>query len=168
MEAIFKRKSVRKYEDRAVEKEKIEKLLRAIMQAPSAVNQQPWEVIVIENKETLKKLSEMSPYSKMVADSPVTFILAANKNNLKVPSAWQQDMGAATQNLLLEAVELELGGVWLGTATSDDTMEFVRKLFDLPENILPFSVVPIGYPDQQNSDVIDRFNKEKVHYEGWK
>ena len=103
MEAIFKRKSVRKYQDRPVEKEKIDKLLKAIMQAPSAVNQQPWEVIVIENKETLKKLSEMSPYSKMVESSAVTFVLAANKDNLKVASAWQQDMGAATENHLVES-----------------------------------------------------------------
>ena len=168
MEAIFKRKSIRKYQDRPVEKEKIEKLLRAIMQAPSAVNQQPWEVIVIENKETLKKLSEMSPYSKMIEGSAVTFVLAANSENLKVPSAWQQDMGAATENLLLQAVELELGGVWLGTATTEDNMDFIRKFFDLPENILPFSVVPIGYPDQDNNSFIDRFNKDKVHYEGWK
>ena len=138
------------------------------MQAPSAVNQQPWEVIVIENKETLKKLSEMSPYSKMIEGSAVTFILVANKEKLTIPSAWQQDMGAATENLLLEAVELELGGVWLGTATSEDTMEFVRKLFDLPENILPFAVVPMGYPDQQNDNIIDRFNKDKVHYEAWR
>jgi len=168
MEAIFKRKSIRKYQDRPVEKEKIEKLLRAIMQAPSAVNQQPWEVIVIENKETLKKLSEMSPYSKMIEGSAVTFVLAANSENLKVPSAWQQDMGAATENLLLQAVELELGGVWLGTATSEDNMDFIKDFFYLPENILPFSVVPIGYPDQDNNSFIDRFNKDKVHYEGWK
>jgi len=168
MEAIFNRRSIRKYQDKPVEKEKIEKLLKAIMQAPSAVNQQPWEVIVVENKETLKSLSEMSPYSKMVADSPVAFVLVANSDNFKVPSAWQQDMGAATENLLLEAVELGLGGVWLGTAVSEENMNFVRKIFDLPENILPFSVVPVGYPDGQNHNFVDRFNKDKVHYEGWK
>jgi len=77
-------------------------------------------------------------------------------------------MGVATENLLLEAVELDLGAVWLGTATSEDNMEFVRKLFDLPENILPFSVVPIGYPDQETENIVDKFNKDKVHYEGWK
>ena len=168
MEAIFNRRSIRKYQDKPVEKEKIEKLLKAIMQAPSAVNQQPWEIIVVENKETLKSLSEMSPYSKMVADSPVAFVLVANSDNFKVPSAWQQDMGAATENLLLEAVELGLGGVWLGTDVAEENMNFVRKIFDLPENILPFSVVPVGYPDGQNHNFVDRFNKDKVHYEGWK
>ena len=102
MDAISNRRSIRKYQDRRVENEKIENLLRATMQAPSAVNQQPWEIIVVENKDTLKELSEMSPYSKMVEDAPVAFVLVANSDNFKMPSAWQQDMGAATENLLLE------------------------------------------------------------------
>jgi nitroreductase len=76
-------------------------------------------------------------------------------------------MGAATQNLLLEAVELGLGAVWLGTAVSEGNMNFIRETFDLPENILPFAVVPIGYPDGQENTFIDRFNKDRVHYERW-
>jgi nitroreductase len=167
MEAIFNRTSIRKYKEKAVEKEKIEKLLRAAMQAPSAVNEQPWEFIVIENKETLNKLSGMSPYSKMVANSAVTFIIVANKDKLKVADAWQQDLGAATENLLLEATYLGLGAVWLGTAVSEENMNFVKKLFKLPENIIPYAVVPVGYPDQ-NSTVVDRFNEDSVHYENFK
>ena len=167
MEAIFNRTSIRKYKEKPVEKEKIEKLLRAAMQAPSAVNEQPWEFIVIENKETLNKLSGMSPYSKMVAKSAVTFIIVANKDKLKVADAWQQDLGAATENLLLEATYLGLGAVWLGTAVSEENMNFVKKLFKLPENIIPYAVVPVGYPDQ-NSTVVDRFNEDSVHYENFK
>ncbi len=164
MEAIFNRTSIRKYKEKPVEKEKIEKLLRAAMQAPSAVNEQPWEFIVIENKETLNKLSGMSPYSKMVANSAVTFVIVANKDKLRVSDAWQQDLGAATENLLLEATYLGLGAVWLGTAVSEENMNFVKKLFKLPENIIPYAVVPVGYPDQ-NSTVVDRFNEDSVHYE---
>ena len=167
MEAIFNRTSIRKYKEKPVEKEKIEKLLRAAMQAPSAANEQPWEFIVIENKETLNKLSGMSPYSKMVAKSAVTFIIVANKDKLKVADAWQQDLGAATENLLLEATYLGLGAVWLGTAVSEENMNFVKKLFKLPENIIPYAVVPVGYPDQ-NSTVVDRFNEDSVHYENFK
>ncbi len=167
MEAIFNRTSIRKYQDKPVEKEKIEKLLRAAMQAPSAVNEQPWEFIVIENKETLSKLSGMSPYSKMVANSAVTFIIVANKAKLKVADAWQQDLGAATENLLLEATYLGLGAVWLGTAVSEENMSFVKELFNLPENIVPYAVVPVGYPDQK-STFVDRFNKDSVHYDSFK
>lgn len=167
MDTIFNRRSIRKYQDKPVEKEKIEKLLRAAMQAPSAANQQAWEFIVVENKDTLNKLSEMSPYSKMVSNSAVTFVVAANKDNFKVATAWQQDLGAATENLLLEASYLGLGAVWLGTAVSEENMKFVTDLFKLPDNILPFAVIAVGYPDQKNT-FIDRFDEKKVHYENWK
>lgn len=167
MEEIFNRRSIRKFKDQAVEPEKIDKLLRAAMQAPSAANQQPWEFIVVKDKEALGRLSRVSPYSKPVAGSAVTFVLLANENELKIPSAWQQDMAAATQNLLLEATHLGLGGVWFGVATSDDTMKSVRNLYDLPEAIKPFALVSVGYPDGQKNEFTDRYKAEKVHEEKW-
>lgn len=94
MEVIFNRRSIRKYEDKPVEREKIEKLLRAAMQAPSAGNQQPWEFIIVEDKERLKKLSEASPYSKMVANSPVTVVLLSREEGVKFPPCIPQDMGS--------------------------------------------------------------------------
>jgi len=168
MQAIFDRRSIRKYEDRPVEKEKIEKLLRAAMQAPSAANQQPWEFLVIEDKEVLNKLAQTSPYSKMVASSAVTIVLLSRKEGLLVPSCVPQDMGAASENLLLEAVELGLGAVWLGIASIPDRMEFIKKLFDLPENIEAFALIPVGYPDGQKNKFVDRFDEARVHYGTWK
>ncbi len=167
METIFNRRSIRKYENRPVEDEKIEKLLRAAMQSPSAANQQPWEFIVVKNKDTLKKLSEMSPYSKMVGSAGVAFVALANSENLKVSSAWQQDMGATVENLLLEAVNLDLGAVWLGVATAEESMDYIKKLFNLPENIKPFALIPVGYPEGQKNIFVDRFDEKKVHYETW-
>lgn len=166
MEIINIRRSIRTYKEIKVENEKINKLLRAAMQAPSAFNQQAWEFIVVENKETLKKLSEMSQYSKPIEKSPVTIIVLANKDNMTVPECWQQDLGAATENLLLEAVELDLGGVWMAAAPFEDRMNYVREIFDLPENILPYSVIPVGYPEEENK-FIDRYDDNKVHYERW-
>ncbi|MFT5872331.1 MAG: nitroreductase [Clostridium sp.] len=168
MQAIFNRRSIRKYEDRPVEKEKIEKLLRAAMQAPSAANQQPWEFLVIEDKEVLNKLAQTSPYSKMVASSAVTFVLLSRKEGLLAPGCVPQDMGAAAENLLLEAVELELGAVWLGIASIQDRMEYIKKLFKLPENIEPFALIPVGYPDGQENKFVDRFDETRVHYGTWK
>ncbi|MCT4584639.1 MAG: nitroreductase family protein [Peptostreptococcaceae bacterium] len=166
MEAINKRRSIRTFKDLKVEKEKIEKLLRAAMQAPSAYNQQAWEFIVIEDKKSLKELSEMSQYSKMIKDSAVTIIILGNKEKMVVPECWQQDLGAATQNLLLEAVELDLGGVWMAGAPFDDRMTFIKDMFNLPQNILPYSVVSVGYPKGENK-FIDRYDTNKVHYEKW-
>lgn len=166
MEIINKRRSIRSYKDIKVEKEKIEKLLRAAMQAPSAFNQQAWEFIVVEDKETLKKISNMSPYSKAVESSPLTFIVLANRDNMKVPECWQQDLGAATENLLLEAVELGLGGVWMAVAPIEERISYIKDMFNLPENIIPYSVIPVGYPVDEPK-FIDRYDSNKVHYEKW-
>ncbi len=165
MQEIFNRRSIRKFEDRPVEKEKIDKLLRAAMQAPSAANQQPWEFIVAEDKEVLNKLSQMTPYSKPVASSAVTFILLANCGNLMIPTAWQQDLGAAAENILLEATHLDLGAVWLGVAVSDSSMAYITDLYSLPDTVKPFALIAIGYPDGQKNEFIDRYKAEKVYYE---
>lgn len=168
MEAIFNRRSIRKYEEKPVEKEKIEKLLRAAMQAPSAANQQPWEFIVVEDKTGLKKLSETSPYAAMVANSAVTFVLLSRKEEIPIPEITDQDMGAAAENILLEAVHLGLGAVWIGIAPVEEKMNAVKDMFSLPDSIEAFALIAVGYPDDQKNVFIDRFDKARVHYENWK
>ncbi len=166
MESIFTRRSIRKYEEKVVEKDKIEKLLRAAMQAPSAGNQQPWEFLVVENKETLGKLSEISPYATMLKEAPLAIIVLSNEEKMKFPEYWQQDLGAATQNILLEAVELGLGAVWLGVAPLKDREDFIRKIFNLPHNITPFNIIVLGYPkDPQINKFVDRYEENRVHFE---
>lgn len=168
MNAIYIRRSIRSYKEQIVEKEKIDKLLRAAMQAPSAGNQQPWEFIVVQNKNTLEKLSHLSPYAKPVARAPLALVLLANMEGLRFPENWEQDMSAATQNILLEAVELGLGAVWLGVAPNKDRMDYVKKLFNLPEKVKPFCVLAIGYPALgQENKFIDRYDESRVRYEKW-
>lgn len=103
MDVIFNRRSIRRYKDQAVEQEKIDKILRAAMQAPSAVNQQPWEFIVVRDKENLKKLAGISAYSRMVADAPLAIVVLGNEARMRLQHNWEQDLSAATQNILLEA-----------------------------------------------------------------
>lgn len=167
MKEIFNRRSIRKFTNKPVEKEKIEKLLRAAMQAPSAANQQPWEFIVVEGEEALKELAQTSPYAKPVESSGVTFVLLADTRTYRVPSAWQQDMSAAAQNLLLEAVHLDLGGVWLGVSTSQEIADNVSKFYALPEYIVPFALLAVGYPNEQENVFVDRYVPEKIHYGAW-
>jgi nitroreductase len=163
MNSIFTRRSIRKYLNKPVESEKVEQLLKAAMQAPSAGNQQPWEFIVVQDKELLRKLSLTSPYAGPVKEALVAIVVLGNKENIKFPEYLQQDLSAATQNLLLQAVELELGAVWLGVAPLEERMKYITELFDLPESILPFAVVPVGYPEIENK-YIDRYEKAKIHY----
>lgn len=167
MEEIFIRRSIRKFTDQPVEPEKIDKLLRAAMQAPSAANQQAWEFIVVQDRENLKMVAETSPYAKPAAGSAVTFVLLADENKMKVPTGWEQDMGAAAENMLLEAVHLGLGGVWFGVATAEPVVQNVRKLFALPDNIRPFAFISVGYPDGQKNQFVDRYQVDRVHHEKW-
>lgn len=163
MNNIMKRQSIRKYLDKPVEQEKIELMLKAGMQAPSAANQQPWEFLVITDKEKLQQLGEMSPYAKPAANCGVAFVLIGNLDKAHFPGSWQQDMAAAAENILLEAADLELGGVWLGTAPEQDRMDFISHLFDLPKNLKPFCLLSIGYPDESR-ELVERYDPTRVHY----
>lgn len=166
MNSIFTRRSVRKYSGREVEDEKLDRILRAAMQAPSAVNQQPWEFIVIKNKETLKKLADISIYATMLKEASAAVIILGNKDMMIVPEKASQDLSAATENLMLEAVELGLGTVWIGVDPDVDKIEFITKMFDVPENVKPYSLISIGYPADENANkFIDRYKAERVHYE---
>lgn len=166
MENIFTRRSIRKYENRQVEKEKIEKLMRAAMQAPSAGNQQPWEFLVIENKESLVKLSKVSPYAGMLAEAPLAIIVLSNAEKMRFPEYWQQDLSAATQNILLEAVELGLGSVWLGISPLKEREDFIKEIFNLPPQITPFNIIVLGYPSEgQENKFVDRYYELRVHFE---
>lgn len=168
MNTIFNRRSIRRFSNRKVEDEKIEKMLRAAMQAPSAGNQQPWEFIVIQDRDKLERLSKFSPYASMTRNASVAFVFLANTEKLNYPENWEQDMGAATQNLLLEAVDLSLGAVWLGVAPVIERIMTIKQIFNLPENIKPYSVVPVGYPAEgAENRFIDRFDKDRIHYENY-
>ena len=97
MNSIFHRISVRKYEDRPVEKEKIMEILRAGMQAPSACNQQPWEFYVVTDKEKIQKLSKVTPYTGCATGAPVVIVPVYRTEGLVAPSFAQIDMAIAQE-----------------------------------------------------------------------
>lgn len=163
MENIFHRVSIRKYEDRPVEKEKILQILKAGMQAPSACNQQPWEFYVVTDKEKIRKLSGATPYSGCAAGAPVVIVPVYRKEGLVVQSMAQIDMSIAQENIWLETDTLGLGGVWFGIAPVEERMEEVHRLLDLPENVKVFSLFAMGYPAEERPQQ-DRFDPERIHF----
>jgi nitroreductase len=167
MNEIFTRRSIRQFIDKEVEQDKIERILRAGMQAPSAHNRQPWEFVVIKNRDAFRYIADLSPYAKMVPEASVVIIVCANireKNDkLRSDDWWVQDLSACTQNILLQITAEGLGGVWLGFYP-DKRIEKVKEYFNLPEHIIPFSVIPFGYGKQENV-FVDRYDVNKVHYE---
>ena len=158
MNSIFHRISVRKYEDKPVEKEKIMEI-----QAPSACNQQPWEFYVVTDKEKIQKLSKVTPYTGCAAGAPAVIVPVYHTEGLVAPSFAQIDMSIAQENIWLETDTLGLGGVWFGIAPVEEHMEKVHRLLDLPENVKVFSMFALGYPAETRPQQ-DRFDPERIHF----
>jgi len=162
MDNIFTRVSIRKYQDRPVEEEKTEAILRAAMQAPSAVNQQPWEFYVVTNKEKLAALSGVDPYARMAKDAPVA-IVAAYREDCRLPEYAQIDLAIAMENLWLETDAQGLGGVWLGIAPLEERMKAVEEILAIPDSMRAFAIFPYGYPAEKRKQQ-NRFDKSRIHY----
>lgn len=167
IEAVRKRRSVRTFTDQPVEPEKLEQILRAGMQAPSAHNTQPWEFLVVTDEADKKAVSEMSPYAKMAAKAPMLIIVCGNRErgleDGEGYSWWPEDLAACTENMLLQIAEEGLGGVWLGFYPKKDRVQKVKDHFCLPDHIVPFSVVVLGHGVTDYSGT-DRFDPAKIHY----
>ncbi|MFI3329885.1 MAG: nitroreductase family protein [bacterium] len=169
MNSIYTRRSVRQFSDKEVEHEKIIQLLKAGMQAPSAMNQQAHQYFVLTDKETQVELSVFKQGGKLVSDGNVTIIICGNEEIMKSPPMWQQDLGAAAQNISLEAVNLGLGSVWLGCAPHEDRMSKVSEVLNLPAHIKPYAVLSIGYPLNEDANkFVDRYNESKVTFGKYK
>jgi nitroreductase len=165
MQEIFNRVSVRKFTEQKITQEQIKKLLAAAMQAPSACNQQPWEFLVIEDKTVLQKFTEIHPYAKsLLSGAAVGIFVLCDKNRLQLPEMAAQDLSAASQNILLEAVHLGLGGVWLGVNGHQERAAAAKKLFALPDNIEVFVAIAVGYPAENRKAQV-RYDENKAHYE---
>lgn len=166
LNTILKRTSIRSYENKTVEKEKIEKLLRAGMAAPTAMNKQPWHFVVITDKGQLQKLSEANPYAAMAAKAPLAIVVCGDMNKAAEGIArefWIQDCSAATENILLAATGMGLGTVWTGTYPSKERCADVAKVLGLPESLIPLNTIVIGYPDADVSPK-DKWNTENISY----
>lgn len=164
MKEIFERISIRKYEDRPVEEEKITQILRAAMAAPSAGNQQPWEFYVVRDRDVIKKLSKAHIYARPAAAAPVVIVPCMRTEGLRFPDMREIDLAIATENILLEITSLGLGGVWLGIAPVEDRMKKVEEALGIEGgNLRAFALVPLGYPAESRAQE-DRFDTERVHY----
>ncbi len=163
MNTLYHRVSIRKYQDKPVEKEKIEAILRAAMQAPSAGNQQPWEFYVITDKSKLEALSRVSPYAGMTKDAPAA-IVSAWRKECRIPEYAQIDLSIAMENLWLETDAQGLGGVWLGIAPVEKRMSAVEEIVGMPDTLRAFAVFPFGYPAEERKQQ-DRFDASRIHWE---
>lgn len=169
LNAIYGRKSVRKFTDKTIEKEKVEALLKAGMSAPSARNKQPWDFIVVDDEHVLHELGDRLPYAKMLLHGKLAIVVCGNINKAledEEKQYWIQDCSAATQNILLAAHSLGLGAVWTAAYPAKNRVKTVCDILDLPEKVIPLNVIPIGYPDEDTCPK-DKFKQSNIHYNQW-
>ena len=161
---INTRRSIRKYDPSVpVTKEQLDSLMEAAMLAPSARNMRPWEFIAVTKREILDEFSEIHPYAEMCKTATAAIIVVALPQTEPAVGYYPQDCGAATQNILLRAVELGLGTCWCGVYPREERVANFRRLFDIPEPKIPFCLIAIGTPTEHPKQR-GFFDPEKVRY----
>ena len=163
MNNIYHRVSIRKYKDCPVEKDKLLQILKAGMQAPNACNQQPWEFYVVTDKETIQKLSQITPYAGCAAKAPVIIVPVYRTEGLPALPMVAIDMGMALENIWLETDALGLGGVCIGISPIQEWMDLARQILGITENLSVFSLFALGYPDEERTQQ-DRFDRSRIHF----
>lgn len=162
-EAIYKRRSIRKFKDQKVDEKIIEELLHLAMAAPSAVNARPWEFYVVENPSVLNNF--YLTFQSMHYHAPLAIVVCANELNIypKAKDYWIQDCSAAIENILLGALSFSLGSVWCGITPQEEKVAQVKRILSLGDNIIPLGLVYLGYPDEEK-EPRDQYDKSKVRY----
>lgn len=166
LDNIATRTSVRDYEARPVEKEKIEKMLRAAMATPTAMNKQPWHFVVVDQRNVLDALAGANPYAKMLKKAPLAIVVCGNTDKMIEGGGrdfWIQDASAATENLLLAAHAMGLGAVWTGAYPSEERCISISKVLSLSDNLIPLNMIVVGYPAEQPQPK-QKFKEENISY----
>lgn len=163
LETIKKRRSLRRYLDKEIEKEKIEEILRAGMTAPSAHNRRPWRFWLVQDKERKEKLSRVQPYASFSAQAPIVLVIGSDKDRL-----WIEDCSLVAGLVYLEATNQGLGTCWIQvremkTAEGKDTEEEVKKIIGAPKGVQILCLMPLGYPAESLPEHSEKeFERKKI------
>jgi nitroreductase len=160
---IFARRSIRVYSGEPVREADVEALLQAGMAAPSASNLKPWHLVVVTERSVLRALADAHPHGKMLAEAALGIAVCGD------PAAsrwWVVDCAAATENILLAASALGLGGVWLGCHGRPEREEAVRQVLGIPGDMGVLSLLSIGHPAEEK-EARTQYDAARVHRDGW-
>jgi nitroreductase len=168
-ELFNKRRSVRDYTDEEVTDEQVKEILSAAMLAPSANNVKPWEFVVVRNKESLRRLSEIGMWQKFIANSNVSIVITVNPINT---DKWVQDCSIAAAHIYLEASNQDLGVCWanvMGNTNKENEKEkLVRRVLDIPDTHRVLCIMTLGNPAQDiEKHNQDEYREDKIHKERW-
>ena len=160
---VFSRRSIRVYTGEPVGEADIQSLLDAGMAAPSASNRKPWHFVVATDGEVLRALADGHPFGKMLANAAVGIAVCGDP---AISDWWVLDCAAATENILIAAAGLGLGGVWLGCHGRPDREQAVRDVLGIPERIGVLSLLSIGYPAEEK-EPRTQFDPGRAHRDRW-
>lgn len=161
LKEIKERKSIRKFQDKEVELEKIKSLLHSAMQAPTCRNMQSWRFIVVCNRQALCDMETLQPYMGMMKNASCAIIVLGDSTINPKEGYLYVDAAASIENILLEAVHLDLGTCWCAIAPDKDRIDNFRNYYHIDKNLLPIAAIAIGYPDEQK-EFIDRYDPNKI------
>jgi len=166
--AILTRRSIRDYTPRPVPEDMLKLLLEAGMSAPSAFNERSSEFVVVHDRQILDQIYRLNPNSLQVKRATVAIVVCGNqaKEKFKGKGYWQLDGAAAAENILIAANALGLGAVWTAIYPYPERIPAVQKLLNLPEEVIPLNIIPLGYPAERKSNE-SRFDPARVHYNHW-
>jgi nitroreductase len=165
---IHSRKSVRNFTGSPVSKADLNKIIRAGMAAPTAVNMQPWSFVVVTDRKKLDELAAGLPYAKMLFKAGAAIIVCTEPDKAyeKNKDLAVIDASLAGENILLAIEALGLGGVWTAAYPYADRMKHARTVLGIPQEVIPLNVIPVGVPTGVDEPK-DKYKKEKIHWEQW-
>lgn len=163
MKEIFERRSIRSFTDEKVSEDIIRELLRGAIAAPSAHKKEPRKFFVIENKEILNKFFQKHPYGKAFETAQCAILVCADKNKDSNLTFLIQDCSASLENIAIMATHYGLGTVWVGVLDNDNAETITREILDIPENLIPISIMVIGHKAEEKRPHIS-YKEEMVEW----
>ena len=169
IENIMTRTSIRQFDGSTVSQGQIDTILKAAMAAPTAMNKQPWDFIVVTDQEKLNQLAQAHPYAPIKKGCNLVISVCGNFQKAAEGTAreyWVQDASAATENILLAVNALGLGAVWCGVYPMEDRIKAISEVLEIPEYIVPLNIICIGKP-AENPTPKNKWTDSNVHQNKW-
>ena len=173
LELALQRRSIRKYQAREVEQDKIDYILKAALSSPSGKHLNPWQFVVVTDHDMLVRMSECRTYgSQMLAQSPLGIVIALDAS---LTDTWQCDGAIAALNMLLAAEDAGLGACWVQVynrqmkgeeeAEQISAEDAIKQMLNIPQSLSVLCIISIGYKEEEKKPINpDKLQYEKIHY----
>jgi len=167
LDLLFKRRSVRRYNDTSIAQDKIDRILQAGLLAPSSKSKYPWEFILCNKKELNQKLSECKPHgASFLKHAPVSIVITGDE---ELSDVWIEDCSIAAGFMLLQAEKEDIGACWIQVRERphNDTIgaeEYIKNLLEIPKSQRILAIIALGNKEGSKDGRDESFlKKEKIH-----